>query len=245
MSTATLEHPVLTSADFADPLKFATMRHVPVLDAHDDDHKGDLDEKLLHLIAENTNRRIAAGNPTTLHLGHLLRKTTLIVMRPDGSRVILPGHDETAQPPLIGYASNCHVAPYQGKPTLHWDWHIFPDHTDKLREYPFRSAERLAPPEDGEDDGDDNTRHYVDRIALLKTPPQRPLGVTQYEADICVDGSCPGRPMFRITYAREFPPIEEEKPMAGAAMKPPPKTAPPADDTDQPPVDGSAACRSG
>jgi hypothetical protein len=77
-------------------------------------------------------------------------------------------------------------------------------------ENPFRSVERVVPPDDGQDDGDDNSRHYIDRISLLRTPPEREGGVVHYDREQGILGCCgTGRTLLRLCYARDTGPLRE------------------------------------
>jgi hypothetical protein len=157
--------PLLSGGDLDDAARFVTVRGVPVLDSHDDDdERGVVDVAMLNRIAKNSNKRAEGGDPPGIILGHSKRKQTVIVVRPDGSKTVHPSSDEEHQPLVVGYSSRHVVKPYKGVPTLHADFHIHKEHSDKAKTFPWRSVERVEP-------GD-----YIDRIALLRTPPQRDLG---------------------------------------------------------------------
>jgi hypothetical protein len=214
-------HRILSMDDLHDPKRFKTIRDVPILDRHSDPTKGVVDDAKLDLLAKNSNALNAQGDHPTLTIGHSRRKATIVVIRHDGSKVVLPGASEEEQPPIVGHLSHWHVAPFRGVPTLHASYHIANEHVERVKGYPHRSCERLEPQEDGGDDGEDERRHYIDRVSLLSTAPERQLGVTHYEQDICVDGSCPDRPLIRTVYERDFPPISyddssDPPPSAGA-----------------------------
>lgn len=168
------EPPLLTGEDLDDLDQFVTVRRVPVLDAHaDDPERGPVSADLLATIAERSNARAARGDFPALILGHT---------RPKRDR------EEIEQPPVVGYASGFHVADYQGRPCLHCDFHVHARDAAYAKTFPFRSVERLDSPDD-----------FVDRIALLRTPPQRDLGALHYaRAD-------DGQPVRRLIYGRAFP----------------------------------------
>jgi len=163
---------MLTAGDLDDPGRFFRVSKVPILDAHDDPEKGRVDERLLHLLARTSNARVSAGDPAAVILGHTKRKQSLVIIRPDGSQVVLPGSDELDQPPILGYSRNFTVEPFRGRPCLHADFFIHNEHADHARSLPYRSVERLEP----RDGDNDISGHVVKRIALLRTPPERDLG---------------------------------------------------------------------
>jgi hypothetical protein len=201
--------PLLSPVDFGDPSRFVAIRDVPIFDAHPDDGMGEVNEGLLHLIARNTQARVDGGDPVAITAGHTLRKTTVVVVRPDGSRVEMPGGDEDAQPDVLGYAANFRIAPFRGRPCLYCNFHVHEKHAGRAKGYPFRSVERLQPPEGS----GDLSKHFIDRIALLKTPPQRDLGVLRYDQ---AEGK-PGHPL-RLCYSRPLPSRHH--------IAPPPRTRP-------------------
>jgi hypothetical protein len=212
--------PLMTSADLDDPGQFVTIRGVPLLDAHDHPEKGNVDERLLRLLALNSNARSASGNPPAVIAGHTRRKVSMVVVRPDGSRIELPGSSEEQQPPVLGFVTGFRVEPYQGRPCIHADLRIRKEHADTAKSYPFRSVERVQPQE-----GDrDETQHFIDRVALLRSPPERDLGIVRYERS---DGA-PAREL-RICYERSpargnvpshhIPPIRRTPPMSAHARR--------------------------
>jgi hypothetical protein len=169
--------------DLQDQNQFTTIRHVPILDENQDPEHGEVDEPLHRLIPNNTHDRFAEGKFPTISLGHTRSKQTVVVVK-DGKQHVFPATEEDAQPPIVGYASHFDVAPYAGRPCLHAAFHVHKDYAEKVRGFPFRSVERLAPnPEKQMSAGERQAAHAVDRIALLKTPPRRDLGVLRYERD--------------------------------------------------------------
>jgi hypothetical protein len=159
--------------------QYVTVKSVPILDAHDDDpERGVVDERLLKLLAANSNRLVESGNPPALILGHTRPKETREVER-NGVKARIVGVRETDQPPIIGHASGFRVASYAGRPCLHADFHYRAKDAEYARTFPYRSVERLEPPKGVRDP----SSHAVDRIALLRTPPQRDLGIVRYERD--------------------------------------------------------------
>ncbi len=215
-------HPLLTTADLHDPARFKTMAHIPLLDEHSDPDKGTITPKILETIARNSNALNDSGDHPALQIGHTSRKVTIVVVRPDGSKIVLPATPEHAQPDVVGYLSHFTVEPYNGKHCLYGDYHVHHEHADKVKQFPWRSVERVAPPEDGNDDGEDSDKHVVDRVALLKSPPERSLGIISYERDDC-DCSDPiaalsARCLLRTAYSRDLPAItaDDSPPTAGA-----------------------------
>lgn len=185
-SEPAVEPPLLSADDLDDPERFHTIRRVPILDVHDDPEHGKVDEPLLRLIAKNSNDLVRRGHFPALILGHTRSKEE---------------HDELEQPPVVGYATSFHLANFNGIPCLHADFHYRHEDHEYASTFPFRSVERLSPnPEAG---NDDPASHCIDRIALLRTPPRRDLGVLKaahYEQS--------ARSLVRIRYARDLPAIE-------------------------------------
>lgn len=190
-SSSVADSPLLRGADLDDPEQFITLRQIPILDEHDDDpERGVVDEEMLQRIARNSNARVSQGDPAALILGHTRSKKYA---------------EEVEQAPVVGFASAFHVAPYRGKSCLYADFHFRKQDHSYARSFPFRSVERLDSPID-----------VVDRIALLRTPPQRDLGIIKYELD--------QQHVNRICYARDFPPlgdsaeVESNSPPGGLSM---------------------------
>jgi hypothetical protein len=165
-------NPLMTEHDLGDPRQFLRVSRVPLLDVHDDPEHGKVDEPLLHLLARNSNDRARRGDPAALTLGHTKRKHSVILVRPDGSKVVFPGAAEADQPAVVGYAKNYVVAPFRGRACLHGDFFVYRKYAEEARGYPWRSVERLEPNNDSAHPGD-MADHLIDRIALLRTAPRR------------------------------------------------------------------------
>lgn len=208
----TPEIPLLRDQDLDNPIRFLKIPHVPLIDVHDDPIKGNISLDLLKLITKNSNDRVAQGDPIVVTVGHMKRKNTIVVVRPDGSKIILPGTDETNQPPIVGYAKNLTVDRFRDNDWIHGDFYIKTENASAPIENPFRSVERVVPPDDGADDGDDASRHYIDRISLLRTPPEREGGVLHYDRADGIIGCCgTNRKLLKICYSRDPTPIQEPK----------------------------------
>src|SRR4051812_46523939 len=93
--TKTPAIPLLSDHDLGNTDRFIKIAHVPLIDVHDDPVKGNINLDLLKLIAKNSNDRVDKGDPIVVTVGHMKRKNTIVVVRPDGSKIILPGTDET------------------------------------------------------------------------------------------------------------------------------------------------------
>jgi hypothetical protein len=210
MSTATL----LSSRDLADPQRYLLVRAVPVMDTHESDENGDIDEALLRLIARNSNARALAGDPAAITLGHGRRKSTVIVVRRDGSRVEMPGTDEEHQPRVVGWADNFRIGDYRGQVAMFVDFHIDREHAAEARTYPWRSIERVAPKVGRHDPA----MNYCDRISLLRSPPARDLGVIQYALPDC---PCAGKGSdpARVHYERPLCSVRHSSPSTSPTRK--------------------------
>lgn len=145
----------LRPPDLDDPAAFVARRDVPVLDVHDHESKGDVDESLLHLLARNTNARCARGDLVALTLGHT---------NADGP--------ETEQPPFVGYARDFSVGTFRGEPCLLADFFFRAEDAATALSYPHRSIERIR--------SDDPAENYIDYVSLLRRPPERSLGLLIY-----------------------------------------------------------------
>ena len=125
---------------------------------------------MLRRIVANTNARIDRGDPPAVTGGHTSRKNQIIIVRQDGTRVVLPGTQELDQPPVLGYAAGFKMGKHNGSSCIFADWYIHKEHANLIKTLPYRSAERLESP-------DGNGAHdVIDRIAALKSPPERDLG---------------------------------------------------------------------
>lgn len=205
-------HPLLTQEDLDDPRRFTTIPGVPILDIHRDEKRGTIDPTTLDRILRNTTALTARGDFPVLSLGHLIPRANphgMTIEHPDGESIRIDRDSEEAQPKPVGYASRWRIGLFKGRPTLHCDYHIHNHLYDEARDYPFRSAERLKGPE------------YIDRVALLRRPPERDLGAIDYSRF--------GPPGERVLYARDFPPID---------------MSPKADETEETETDPSAELRS-
>jgi hypothetical protein len=262
MPTLAPTPPLLTQEDLDDPERFVTLPGVPLLDVHDHPAKGDVTLGMLRAHCTNMARQAAEGQFPAVTLGHLRPKQTREVEK-GGVKVRVLGHAEHEQPRIVGYASRGRLGRYLGRPCLFGDLHYHRHLYDEAAENPFVSVERLEPGEDeGDGDGDgkpagdvapDDPAHRIDRVALLRTPPERPLGIIRYEADCATDSEAraeaeAGRALRRVAYAGDFTrlpvaPLHEPEPpapAAGSATTPPPDpedpdmpaevTAPAADD---------------
>lgn len=224
-STKTIKHipvnpPILDEKALNDKDRFIKIEHVPLIDVHNDPVKGNIDLNLLKLIAKNSNNRVDQGEPILVTVGHMKRKNTIIVVHPDGRKIILPGTDEKQQPPIVGYAKNLTVDRFRDNDWLHGDFYIKKENSNEPIENPFRSVERVVPPDDGGDDGDDQTRHYIDRISLLRTPPEREGGVIHYDREDGIIGCCgTSRHLLKICYARDQEPLKgKDMPIPNGAV---------------------------
>jgi hypothetical protein len=141
--------------DLDDPAKFVRIPDVPILDVHDHESKGDVDEQLLHTLAENTNARCQRGDLVALTLGHTL---------PDGP--------ERDQPEFVGYGRNLSVGLFRGEPCLLIDFYLRAEDKDLALKFPHRSIERVRSPE--------RAGNYIDYVCLLRRPPERSLGLLTY-----------------------------------------------------------------
>lgn len=168
--------PLLSLDDLRDPERYHTVR-LPIFDAHENPdqdapegtvERGDVDEPLLRMIARNSNRLTMSGNFPAIKIGHTKRKNTLIMVKGD-RKIVSQGHDEHAQSPIVGYASDFEIDDFGGRPCIYADLHIDVNKVADVREFPFRSVERVQPDE------------VIDVISLLRTPPERRLGVATYE----------------------------------------------------------------
>lgn len=182
--------PLLSFDDLEDPEKFTAVRRVPLLDVHDDPETGRVDHSLLRLLAKNCNDRVAQGNFPSVILGH----TKMRPVERDGEMVQAKDDDEQRQPPPVGYAVGFHVGDFQGRPCLYADLHIQNGDLEYSRTFPHRSVERIDPAPGVENP--DPADNFIDRIALLRTPPRRDLGILHYAAS--------DRSLRRTRYARDF-----------------------------------------
>ena len=153
--TATLTEARLSPPPIRDANRFVVRKNVPILDAHDHLDKGTVDRPLLELIAKNSNDRAVRGNYALITIGHTD-----------------PDMPEVHQPPIVGYVAEFKLGSYLGNPCLLADLHIRRDRVDQAMTFPHRSVERMS--------GRLETSNYIDSIALLRTPPERPLGLITY-----------------------------------------------------------------
>jgi hypothetical protein len=138
---------------------FVIRRDVPILDAHRHLDKGTVDRCLLELIARNSNARSADGDFALLTIGHTD-----------------PGVQEIEQPPIVGYVAKFAVGQYLGRPCLLADFHYKRSKFDLAMSFPHRSVERMT--------GTLPQSNFIDSIALLRTAPERPLGLVTYSRPV-------------------------------------------------------------
>jgi hypothetical protein len=144
----------LRPPDLDDPDLFVARRSIPILDEHQHSTKGDIDEGLLQLLAENSNARAeGTGNYALIFVGHT---------DDEG--------DEDDQPDVVGYARNFRVSPFMGRPCLYADLYFYKSDYKRAMKYPHRSVERFRSEED-------RGANFIDAIALLKRTPERDLGL--------------------------------------------------------------------
>jgi hypothetical protein len=164
--------------DLDDCAKYFCRAGVPILDVHESPLKGRVDEALLHLLAANTNERIAHGNYPLLLLGHT-----------DDDAA------ETDQPLPVGLVGRLVVGEYDGRPCLLADLYYSREHYEHAKTFPHRSVERVksdACPE----------KNVIENVSLLRRPPERHLGLVSDARDFArVE---PGDVQL-IRYARHFP----------------------------------------
>ena len=171
--------------DLEDPDRFVLYPKVPILDVHSHKTKGDVTEDTLRLLAVNGNTRARGGHYSMLIPGHTR-----------------DGVPEERQPDRWGFSKNFVVGRFDEKPCLFADFYIDKDKIESAKSMNFRSVERWSGP-DPED-------HVIDHIALLKTSPQRPLGLMTYSRP---DGLSPGATLVR--YARNLPALSSLSPSLG------------------------------
>lgn len=144
---------LLDTAHLGDPKRYVKLANIPILDAHDHKAKGRVDERLLRVIAENTNRRAEEGDYPGVLLGHTFDE--------DG--------DEDKQPPDVGVAANFRVDDYRGRPCLFCDFYVRRSEYDRAMTFPHRSVERVRSDHDDE-------WNYIENVSLLRRSPERNLG---------------------------------------------------------------------
>lgn len=169
---------ILTIRDLEDPDRFIRVEDVPLLDAHSDEERGDVDGDLLRLLARNTNDRAARGEFAPVLLGHTV----------DGD-----DFPEVHQPPCVGYASGLRVGRYNGLPCLFGNLYIHKEQYSRLPTYPHRSVERMK--------GNSEDINWIDAVSLLRKAPERPLGKLSYSRSGLPDGAA------MVRYARDLGPI--------------------------------------
>lgn len=145
---------------FDDPTKWFTKRNVPVLDEHSLTNEagqdtGYVDRRVLEQIAANNNRRVLqTGDPAPLIIGHT------------------SDDPQAPEKPVVGYAVNYRVRPYERNPdgsvkyAIFTDFKFRPKYREAADDYPRRSVELWL------------SRKELDPIAILGgTTPERDLGL--------------------------------------------------------------------
>lgn len=152
---------------------FITKHDIPILDEHDDDFRGDIDEKLLRLIIENTNARIGDDNYVLVTIGHTD-----------------PDDREHEYPEIVGYISKLSIGVYDDRPCIVAVFHFKKERFEHAMSFPYRSVERVMP----KAGIDAPKRNYIDYVCLLRRKPARSLGLVTYSE---VDDS------IRVRYAMD------------------------------------------